>query len=173
MVVEYAFGTPEHYVTMIGRDEDKTYRALRLSYYHTAAGSGWGATAGDVGHSSSLEDRRGQRIDVRDGVVRCLYCHVTRSRDFRDPPPAGGPGPEAADRGHRLRAMPRAGRQPHPRRCKDLADSKGFADFAIVNVAGTPAATANGQCAECHIVGLPSVRSSRHPRAPDSSARPA
>src|SRR5262249_42657298 len=86
MAVEYAFGTPEHSLTMTARDEQKNDRALRVSHYHTPTGSGWGATAGDVGHSGSLEDRRGQRIDVRDGVVRCLYCHVTRSRDFRDPP---------------------------------------------------------------------------------------
>jgi tetratricopeptide (TPR) repeat protein len=155
MVVEYAFGTPEHYLTMIARDEEKKYRALRVSYYHTPTDSGWGATAGDVGHSGSPEDRRGQRIDVRDGVVRCLYCHVTRSRDFRDPPPAGGPGPTAADRaigcerchgpgGNHIRAIE-----------KDLKDLEGSSDFAIVNAAGAPGTTANGMCAECHTVGLP------------------
>ena len=35
MVVAYAFGTSERYVTMIGRDEEKDYRALRLSHYQT------------------------------------------------------------------------------------------------------------------------------------------
>ncbi len=166
MVVEYAFGTPQHYLTMIARDEDKAYRALRVSYYHTPAGSGWGATAGDVGHSSSLEDRRGQRIDVRDGVVRCLYCHVTRSRDFRDPPPEGGPGPEAADRGIGCERCHGPGGNHIKAIENDLADLKGFGDFAIINVAGAPAATANGQCAECHTVGQPSVIS----RAPEDPA---
>ena len=165
MVVEYAFGTPQHYLTMIARDEDKDYRALRVSHYHTPAGSGWGATAGDVGHSSSPEDRRGQRIDVRDGVVRCLYCHVTRSRDFRDPPPAGGPGPAAADRGIGCERCHGPGGNHIKAIANDLADLKGFGDFAIINVAGAPAATANGQCAECHTVGLPSVIS-RTPEDP-------
>ncbi|HLH28583.1 MAG TPA: hypothetical protein VKW77_06680, partial [Acidimicrobiales bacterium] len=55
MVAEYAFGTPDHYLTMIARDDEGNARALRVSYYHTAAGSGWGATAGDVGHSGSVE----------------------------------------------------------------------------------------------------------------------
>ena len=100
---------------------------------------------------------RGQRIDVRDGVVRCLYCHVTRSRDFRDPPPAGGAGPEAADRGIGCERCHGPGGNHIRAVSEDLADAKGFADFAIVNVAGTPAATANGQCAECHTVGMPSV----------------
>jgi tetratricopeptide (TPR) repeat protein len=156
MIVEYAFGTPQHYLTMIARDRDKNYRALRVSYYRTSEKSGWGATSGDVGHSGSLEDRLGQRIEVRDGVVRCLYCHVTRSRDFRDPPPAGGPGPAAADRaigcerchgpgGNHIKAIER-----------DLQDTTGSSDFAIVNVAGAPGATADGQCNECHTVGLAS-----------------
>ena len=107
--------------------------------------SGWGATAGDVGHSGSPEDRRGQRIDVRDGVVRCLYCHVTRSRNFRDLPPAGGPGPEAADRaigcerchgpgGNHIRAIN-----------QDLQDLEGSSDFAIVR-----------KCATCSAGLLPS-----------------
>src|SRR5262249_19575384 len=99
MIVAYAFGTRRRYVTMIGRDEEKNYRALRLSSYHAAGGSGWGRTSGDVGRSDDIEDVRGQQVDVRDGVVRCLYCHTTQSRDYRAPPPEGGPGPEAADAG--------------------------------------------------------------------------
>jgi hypothetical protein len=163
MVVEYAFGTPEHYLTVIARDDEKAYRALRVSHYRTAAGSGWGPTAGDVGHSDSPEDRLGQRIDVRDGVVRCLYCHVTRSRDFRDPPPSGGPSPAAADPGIGCERCHGPGGNHLRAIARDFRDPKGSADFAIINVAGTPGATANGQCAECHTVGL----ASEIERAPD------
>ena len=148
MVVAYAFGTRERYVTMIGRDEEKNYRALRLSHYHTAEGSGWGRTSGDVGHSDTIEDMRGQKIDVRDGVVRCLYCHTTRSRDYRDPPPEGGPGPEAADTGIGCE------RCHGPGGNHIAAIKHDFVDRAIVNVSGAPAATINAQCADCHIVGL-------------------
>ncbi len=156
MVVEYAFGTPQHYLTMIARDDERNYRALRVSYFHTPAGSGWGATAGDVGHSDTVDDLRGQKIDVRDGVVRCLYCHVTRSRDFRDPPPEGGAGPEAADRAIGCERCHGPGGNHVQAVTSELLDRKGSTDFAIVNAAGTPASTANGQCAECHTVGLPS-----------------
>ncbi len=43
--------------------------------------------------SNSAENIRGEPIRVRDGVVRCLYCHVTFYRDFRDPPPELGRSP--------------------------------------------------------------------------------
>ncbi len=163
MVVEYAFGTPERYQTMIARDDAGIDRAVRVSHYRTKTASGWGPTAGDVGHSDSPEDRLGQRIDVRDGVVRCLYCHVTRSRDFRDPPPAGGPTPAVADRGIGCERCHGPGGNHLRAIARDFKDSKGSSEFAIVNVAGTPAATANGQCVECHTVGL----SFEIERAPD------
>jgi tetratricopeptide (TPR) repeat protein len=149
-VVTYAFGTRERSVTMIGRDEEKNDRALRLSHYHSADGSGWGRTSGDVGHSETIEDIRGQKIDVRDGVVKCLYCHTTRSRDYRDPPPEGGPGPEAADSGIGCE------RCHGPGGNHVAAIKHDFTDRAIVNVSGAPAAMINAQCADCHIVGLPS-----------------
>ncbi|MGP0067354.1 MAG: multiheme c-type cytochrome, partial [Isosphaeraceae bacterium] len=148
MVVDYAYGTKERYVTMIGKDAEQNYRALRLSHYHSPEGSGWGRTAGDVGHSDTVEDFRGQKIDVRDGVVRCLYCHTTRSRDYRDPPPEGGPTPAAADPGIGCERC-------HGPGGNHVAAMKyDFNDRAIVNVSGAPAATINAQCADCHIVGL-------------------
>src|SRR5262249_14220335 len=64
-LVEYAFGVRERYVTMIGRDEEKNYRALRLSSYHTAEGVAWGPTAGDVPDSDPSEKLRGKLIPVR------------------------------------------------------------------------------------------------------------
>ena len=97
VIVEYAFGISDQYVTMIGRDKERSFRALRLSSYHTAEGVAWGPTAGDVPDSNSAENIRGEPIHVRDGVVRCLYCHVTFYRDFRDPPPELGQSKAAAD----------------------------------------------------------------------------
>ncbi len=98
LVVEYAFGISDQYVTMVGRDTEGTYRAPRLSSYHTAGGLAWGRTSGDVPSSNSAENIRGEPIRVRDGVVRCLYCHVTVYRDFRDPPPEPGRSQAAADK---------------------------------------------------------------------------
>ncbi len=146
-VVEYAFGVREGYVTMIGRDEEKNYRALRLSSYHTAEGIAWGPTSGDVPDSDVIEDVRGKPIPVRDGVVRCVYCHVTNFRDFRDPSPESGLGPTAADAGIGCERC-------HGPGGNHLAAIKaGFPDRAIVN-AGTASSTAiTAQCADCHVVG--------------------
>ena len=148
MVVDYAFGTRERYVTMVGRDDEKNYRALRLSHFQTSGGSGWDRTSGDVGHSDEFDNLRGQKIDVLDGMVRCLYCHTTRSRDFRHPPPDGKPGPEASDAGIGCERC----HGPGGNHIKAM--ERDFSDRAIVNVAGAPAATINTQCADCHIVGL-------------------
>lgn len=151
-VVEYAFGTVDRYVTMIGRDESGEYRALRLSYYRTAGGSGWDRTAGDAGSPDPHERIRGRPIDVRDGVVRCLVCHVTRPRDFREPPPPDS-GPEAAD--------PAIGCE----RCHGpggnhlAAIATGWPDRAIAIARGGtgPASTVDAHCVECHTVDLPSA----------------
>jgi hypothetical protein len=152
-VVEYAFGTPERYLTMIARGEDGTYRGVRLSYYHTATCSGWCRTAGDVGTSSDPNEiARGRPIDVRDGVVRCLHCHVTRPREFRNPPPDVA-GSEATDSaigcerchgpgGNHLAAV--ASQFPDPA-------------IAIVRAAPAQAALTNLQCSECHTVDIHSA----------------
>ena len=151
-VVDYAFGTDDRYLTMIGRGDDGHYRALRLSYYRTEQGSGWGRTSGDVGAPDPEERILGRPIDTRDGVVRCLVCHVTRPRDFREPPPASV-GPEVGDPaigcerchgpgGNHLAAV--AADWP------DRAIAVGRADKA-------PAETVNAQCAACHTVDHPAA----------------
>ncbi len=156
LIVEYAFGTSNHYVTMIGRDDDKAFRALRLSSYHTADGVAWGPTAGDVPSSNSAENIRGEPIKVRDGVVRCVYCHVTFYRDFRDPPPEQA-SPAAADRGIGCERC-------HGPGGNHLKAIKGnFADTAIVNPLAGGAQGIGKVCADCHIVGSASVIS----KAPD------
>src|SRR5262249_28386274 len=126
----------------------KDYRALRLSYYHGADGTGWGRTSGDVGRSAALEDVRGQKIDVRDGVVRCLFCHVTQSRNYRDPPPEEGVAPEARDAGMGCERC----HGPGGNHVKAI--ERDFPDRAIVNVSDAPSSTINTKCAECHVVGL-------------------
>ena len=143
-VVEYAFGTRERYITMIGRDDEHDFRALRLSYYHNAEGSGWGRT---FGSPNEVELVRGQAVVVRDGVNRCLYCHVTQSRNFRDPPPETGSGPEAAD------SAIGCERCHGPGANHITAIKLDFSDRATVNAGSATAADINTQCAQCHIVG--------------------
>ena len=88
------------------------------------------------------------RFPCRDGVVRCVYCHVTNFRDFRDPPPEGGFAATVADAGIGCERC-------HGPGGNHLAAIKsGFPDRAIVN-AGTAASSAiTAQCADCHVVGL-------------------
>ncbi len=155
MVVEYAFGSPDHYLTMTTRDDRRAYRALRISHYRDPNTSGWTPTAGDVGHSKEPDDRIGQKIDVRDGVMRCLYCHVTRPRDFRDPPPTGGRSASASDRAIGCeRCHGPGGNHMHAVE-RDFQDERGSSDFAISSVPASAGAAANGHCVECHTVGLP------------------
>ena len=92
--VDYAFGTSERYLTMVGRDSDGTARALRISYHHAGADTGWDLTAGDTLKPDRLEGFRGKPIDTRDGVLRCLACHTTNVRLGKQ-----RTGPETQDRG--------------------------------------------------------------------------
>ena len=82
-----------------------------------------------------------------DGVVRCLYCHVTRSRDFRHPP--DGAGPEADDRGIGCE------RCHGPGENHVAAIQADFPDRAIVNSGTATASAIVEQCADCHVVGVP------------------
>ena len=146
VVVDYAFGTKDRYLTMVGRDGDGGSRALRLSYFHEPARSGWGRTSGDVGTAADLQNLRGQIVAVRDGVVRCLQCHVTNPREFRDPDRTGS-GPEAADSGIGCE------RCHGPGGNHIGAVAAGVADPAIVSVGPGTSEAASVQCRDCHIVG--------------------
>jgi len=146
VVVDYAFGTQDRYLTMVGRDGDGGSRALRLSYYHEPARSGWGRTSGDVGTAADPQNLRGQSVSVRDGVVRCLQCHVTNPRAFRDPDRTGS-GPEAADAGIGCERCHGPGGNHIAAVEADLADR------AIVSAGPGSGEAATGQCRDCHIVG--------------------
>ncbi len=165
LVVEYAFGASDRYVTMIGRDDERSYRVLRLSSYHSPSGVAWGRTSLAAPDSNPPADNfRGDTIPVRDGVVRCLYCHVTYPRDFRLPPPDSGVGPEVADSGIGCERC----HGPGGNHLKAI--SAGFKDRAIVNAGTAGARAIVEQCADCHIVDqIADVQ--RAPRNRRTSAR--
>jgi len=143
-VIEYAFGTSDRYLTMVSRDASGGYRIARLSYYDTPEGQGWDRSALERTHPTRghAAEFQGEAIGVRDGLARCLYCHVTNPRTGRE-----SIGPETADRaigcerchgpgGHHLVAL-----------------EAGFPDLAIVNPAGaSPQAVTGKQCNDCHIL---------------------
>jgi tetratricopeptide (TPR) repeat protein len=146
VVVDYAFGTKDRYLTMVGRDGDGGARALRLSYFNDPPISGWGRTAGDVGTVADAQSLRGQVVPLRDGVVRCLQCHVTNPREFREPEQIGR-GPEAADAGIGCE------RCHGPGGNHAAAVELDLADHAMVNVGHETGETAMRQCRDCHVVG--------------------
>jgi hypothetical protein len=148
-LVDYAFGTRERYVTMIGRDDQGDYRGVRLSYYHTTSGSGWDRTAGDAGSPEGNDNVRGRPIEVRGGVVRCVHCHVTRPSVFRDPPPQAV-GPEAADSAIGCERCHGPGGSHAAAIAADFPDRA----IAIVRAGTAPAAVVNVQCTECHTVDI-------------------
>ncbi len=94
-VVEYAFGTDDRYLTMVSRDSGGGYHIGRLSYYNTPEGKGWDRSTLDDIHATTGRpaDLQGKAIGVRDGLAKCLYCHVTNPRTGHDLI-----GPETADR---------------------------------------------------------------------------
>jgi predicted CXXCH cytochrome family protein len=143
-IVEYAFGTSDRYLTMVSRDAQGAHRIARLSYYETREGRGWDRTildSIDPSHGPAT-DFQGQTVGVRDGVVRCLYCHMTNPRAAAEPT-----GPEAGDRAIGCE------RCHGPGGNHVAAIQARFRDLAIVNpTAVAPATVTTRQCNDCHIL---------------------
>ena len=93
-VVDYAFGSGDRGLTLVGRDDHGQTRELRLSQYRNQTQSLWDVTAGHPVHPSELTEDLGQPL-TDDAVRRCFLCHVTNPRAVLD---ASG-GPEGLDRG--------------------------------------------------------------------------
>jgi tetratricopeptide (TPR) repeat protein len=92
-VVEYAFGSGDRGLTLVGRDDHGQARELRLSHYRSESKSFWDVTSGHPIHPSELAEYLGQPL-TDDAVRRCFLCHVTNPRAILE---ASGPG--ASDRG--------------------------------------------------------------------------
>ena len=98
-VIEYAFGTIDRYLTMVSRNKNGEYHVARLSYYNAPEGRGWDRSALDKTHSvdraGQIASFQGEPISVREGAVRCLFCHVTDPFAFSG---QDSNRPQAADR---------------------------------------------------------------------------
>ena len=144
-VIEYAFGTRDRYLTMVGRDQGGGYRIARLSYYDTPEGRGWDRSALDKIHPARAHgaEFQGEAIGVRDGVAKCLYCHATNPRSGKE-----SVGPESADRAIGCE------RCHGPGGNHVAAIEAGFPDPAIVSPAdASPRDVTSKQCNDCHILG--------------------
>ena len=83
-VVDYAFGSPEHYCSLVGRNDQGTSYIFRLSHFNAGAESGWVRTTGHFADPRDGQDYLGKPIDNLDGLYRCLFCHTTDPRAVLD-----------------------------------------------------------------------------------------
>ena len=142
-IVDYAFGSGDRGVTMVGHDQEGRSFEYRLSLYPNTVG--WDVTTGhtqEPDRNPALYQGKDMAID---DVRHCIECHHTNPRAILT-----GTGPESSDRaigcerchgpgGNHLKAVS----------SKDFA-SNPDADLAIgrPSLASGPAIV--GLCAECH-----------------------
>jgi hypothetical protein len=138
-LARYAFGSPDHYVTLVGPDDQGRPRMLRISSYHSPKGSGWDITSGVPPQPANPVDFLGNLLVPRDGERRCLMCHTTNSHAI-----AVQAGPEAADHAIGCEACHGPGGN------HVLARQADFPDPAVVAPKQATARTINGVCSLCH-----------------------
>jgi cytochrome c-type biogenesis protein CcmH/NrfG len=138
-VLDYAFGSRDHFTTFVGRDHHGRSFMLRMSYYQSPRGTGWDLTTGLPLRPADHHAYLGKQMFARDGVRRCVMCHTT---DFHSI--LNETGPQAADHsigcerchgpgGHHLAAV-----------------AAGFSDLAIVSPDPASPAVADPICEKCH-----------------------
>jgi tetratricopeptide (TPR) repeat protein len=138
-IIEYAFGSLDHYLSLVGSDPQGRAYILRLSHYQAGAESGWVRTTGHSADASGGRDLLGKALDPIDGVQRCLFCHSTNPTAVLD-----RSGPESRDGGIGCE------RCHGPGKLHLKAVAVKFPDRAIVNPGR---ATADGRmrvCGQCH-----------------------
>ncbi len=138
-VVDYAFGSPDRYVSLVGRDNEGRPYVLRLSHYGGERDAGWVRTTGHTADAGGGQDFLGKPLDVLDGVQKCLFCHTTNPRAVLD-----GTGPESHDRAIGCE------RCHGPGALHEKAVAASFADLAIVRPAEASAEGRTRLCGQCH-----------------------
>lgn len=138
-VIDYAFGSLDHFTTFVGRDDHDRSFMIRMSAYTSKGDLAWDVATALPLHPAVDQDYLGTLIDHRDGERRCLYCHTTNFRAVQD-----GAGPESVDRAIGCEKCHGPGGH------HTLAVEAGLADAAIGNPRkGLPAAV-NQVCGQCH-----------------------
>ena len=138
-VVEYAFGSRDHYASLVGADEQGAPHILRLSHYQSGRESGWARTTGHSADAAGGRDLLGKRLEPIDGTHRCLFCHSTNPTAV-----LSKSGPESNDRGIGCERC----HGPGGLHLKAVAAK--FRDRAIINPRGASAEGRLRICGQCH-----------------------
>jgi tetratricopeptide (TPR) repeat protein len=141
-LARYAFGSPDHYVTLVGPDDAGRSRMMRISGYRSPRGSGVDVSNGIPRHPADPIDFLGNAMEPGDGERRCLGCHTTNLHAIEVQA-----GPEAAD--HSIGCEACHGPGGH----HVLARQADFDDPAIVAPRQATARTINQVCERCHALG--------------------
>jgi tetratricopeptide (TPR) repeat protein len=143
-VVDYAFGSRDHFTTFVGRDSGGQSFMLRMSYYQSTKGTGWDLTTGLLVRPDDHHAYLGKPMSGRDAVRRCVACHTTDVHSILHEA-----GPQAAD--HSIGCERCHGPGGH----HVAAAAAGFSDPAIVSPDPASPAVADPICATCHGVQQP------------------
>jgi tetratricopeptide (TPR) repeat protein len=135
-LVDYAFGSGDRGMTLVGHDDAGQMRELRLSHYNDQ--SAWDRTTGHRPNPTDRDNFLGKPLSAQ-GLRLCLGCHTTNFRAARDQV-----GPEAADRGIGCE------RCHGPGGLHLQAVSAGFTDLAIAQPRLATAGQITSLCGQCH-----------------------
>jgi tetratricopeptide (TPR) repeat protein len=142
-IVDYAFGSGDRGLTLVGHDHNFRSLECRLSFYPDPVG--WDVTSGQsLAPDQPLAAYPGRPLSV-DQVRNCMECHVTNPRSILT-----GTGPESSDRAIGCESCHGPGRH-HVK----VVTSNDFAsyhdtDLAIARPGLASGAAIIGLCAQCH-----------------------
>ena len=141
-IVDYAVGSGDRGVSLVGRDDSGKARELRLSRYHDEAGAGvWDLTTGHTPKPTADADYLGRPLSA-DQARGCLACHVTDPFSY-----AKNSGPVALDRAIGCERC----HGPGGNHVAAVTSGPVPNDLAIAAAPGLAEPSAvNRQCGECH-----------------------
>jgi len=136
-IVEFVMGSGDRAMTLVGRDEEGTWRELRMTYYASIAD--WDRTTGQHARPATPREFLGV-LQTDDAVRRCLGCHTTHARAGPDASVATSERGFSCERCH------------GPAGNHLTAVDVGFPDPAIGRPRLASAAKVNTLCGQCHSV---------------------
>ncbi len=144
-VIDYAFGSRDHLMTFVGRENSGGSVMIRVSPYQSPRGSGWDVATGLPRQPAKEAEYLGLSMLQGDGVRRCLTCHTTDPHAI-----VHDTGPAARD--------PSIGCEGchGPGGNHVVAAQADFHDPTIVARAKEPPSISDRICAKCH-GGRPSL----------------